>query len=638
MSGAETANPAERSAARGSGPIHSNPRIPDMKPDPFSETFRNRSLGGTAVFLALACFGGLCATTEAAYITRQLTATAGKSEDHIRISGSRAVWQRKFSSDFEIYAYDGSGVLQLTNNGTDDSEPEISGDRVVYLGGPDVMCYDFSTGATTNLSNDAGWQRDPRIDGNWVYWFEWDAAESNVELVRLDLATGTRTNISDNAVKNDHNSQSNFNILGDRAVWIAWNGASSQIHFNDGAATRILGADPGTTYFKPCVTSTHVVWLESSALGNFIAVHDGSVTTRIDVTIESSVEDLRAGASGICLTRSNPGTVAGSTQLDTFLFDPATLAITTVADGPTHEQYPEMGDGVVVWAQDAASGTDAYIMVRDLATGATEEVSEAVWHDGFPEVSGRNVLWSGYDFGRSGEVEVFIAYWLGAGAMLSGVDLSGEDLSGLLFTGADLRGAVLTGATLDSGALAGATIDAATLFPDGADFTATTYDLSGIALPSAFADWMAGRGLAGAGGLADSDGDGSSNLLEFALGGDAAAPGVLPVMRAIAGDGDSDGQDEFQLLLAVRRGAEFGAAGSGALGADIDGIRYRVEGTANLTDYFEDLVFVGRADTAPTGSGLPDLGGTGWEYARFRFSSPPSSGRGFMRVEVTEQP
>jgi len=132
---------------------------------------------------ALALFAGFCAPTEAAYLTRQLTSSTDKVEDHIRISGSRAVWQRKFSTNYEIYAYDGSSVLQLTNNGTDDSEPEISGNRLVYLNGTDVVAYHFDTGATTNLSNDAGWKGDPRIDGDWVYWFEWDAVESNRELV-----------------------------------------------------------------------------------------------------------------------------------------------------------------------------------------------------------------------------------------------------------------------------------------------------------------------------------------------------------------------------------------------------------------------------------------------------------------------
>ena len=78
--------------------------------------------------------------------------------------------------------------------------------------------------------------------------------------------------------------------------------------------------------------------------------------------------------------------------------------------------------------------------------------------------------------------------------------------------------------------------------------------------------------------------------------------------------------------------------GSGALGADIDGVRYRIEGAGNLTDFHEDMVFIGRSDTPPAGTALADLTGTDWEYLRFGFSSPPASGSGFIRVAISEVP
>ena len=572
---------------------------------------------------------------EGGYLTRQLTTTAGKVEDHIRISGSRAVWQRKFGSDYEIYAYDGANVLQLTNNGTDDTNPEISGDRVVYLDATDVLCYDFATGTTSNLSNDAGWQQDPRIDGDWVYWFEWDAVDLNKELIRMNLSTGNRTNISDNTRNNQWNSESNFSIAANRAAWIALNGSSSEILFNDGSTTVTLGNDPAKTYSEARVTESLVLWHESSTAGNYIAVYDGSTTSRVDVTANPT-GNLAVGPSGICLTRSFAGATEGSTQLDLFVLDPSTLAITTLASSPNHEDYPGVGDGVVAWVEGPAPGlNDTQIKAHDLLADTTETVSVAGWVNEYTRISGRNIVWRGYDFDISGEIEVFIAYWLGEGAVLTGLDLAGEDLSGHLFTGADLRGADLSGAVHDAGALAGAWIDADTLFPDGGDFTTTTHDLTGIELPSAFRDWMAGLGLADADGLEDSDGDGQANLLEFALGGDAADAAVLPVVRGGVEGSAADGISEFQYLFAARRGAVFGAVGSGALGADIDGIGYRVEGSGNLADYWEDLNFIGHSDTAPAGSGLPDLSGTAWEYVRFRFASPPSSGKGFMRVVVT---
>lgn len=607
-----------------------------MKTCPSASRVPSRPVPRRAAILGLAllCSGALPA--HATYLTRQVTTSAGKVEDHLRISGSRLVWQRRFSTDFEIYAYNGSTVLQLTNNGTDDSEPEISGDRLVYFNGTDVLCYDFSTAATSNLSNDAGWQRDPRIDGDHVFWFEWDAAEANVELIRYDLETGTRTNISNNTLKNDHNSDSNLRIHGNRAAWIGSTGSASAVLYHDGSSTVTLGNTAGTTYYKPRITATHVVWLESTSLGVSLACYDGSSTSRIDVTADP-VEEIQTGPEGIFVTWRNPSATGGN-QLDIYQFDPDTLTLSVFEENNVgHDQYLAVGDGMVAWSHDISdTGTDdAYIKVRDLATGTTVDVSEALWVDEWTVASGRNVAWKGYDFSRSGELEVFVAYWLGSGAMLAGVDLSGEDLSGLVFSGADLRGADLTGVTLDAGALAGALIDAGTVFPDGEDYTTTTFDLSGITLPSALGTWLASLGLESAGADDDSDDDGSSNLMEFALGGDAAEGSSQPVSRPILA---SAAAADFQYLIAARRGASFGAVGSGALGADIDGVRYRIEGAGNLTDFHEDMVFIGRSDTPPAGTALADLTGTDWEYLRFGFSSPPASGSGFIRVAISEVP
>ncbi len=583
----------------------------------------------------LALLLGCPLPADAAYLTRQLTTSVGKSEDHLRISGSRAVWHRRFSTDYEIFAYNGSAVVMLTNNGTDDADPEISGDRVVYNDGTDIRCYHFSTGLTTNLSNDAGWQRDPRIDGDHVFWFEWDAAEANVELVRYDISTGNRTNISNNTLKNDFGSESNLSILGNRAAWIGSSGSASAVLYHNGRTTITLGNTAGTTYYRPRVTATHVVWMEATSLGLSLAVYDGSSTSRIDVTADP-VEDIQAGPGGIFLNVARVGTSPGTSQLDLCMLDPETLLITDVSNSNlVHEQYATVGEEVVVWAEDIVSSTDAKIMIRDLATGTTEEIGEPVWHDEFPRVSGRNVIWRGYDFGASNEVEAFIGYWLGAGAMLAGVDLSGEDLSGLVFTGADLRGADLTGATLDAGALVGAIIDAETLFPDGQNYTTTSFDLTGITLPSALSAWLTTLGLESAAADDDSDGDGFSNLMEFALGGNASSGGSLPISQALP---NPAAPADFQYLIAARRGASFGAVGSGALGADIDGVRYRIEGAGNLGDFTEDMAFIGRSDTPPAGSTLADLTGTDWEYLRFGFSSPPASGSGFIRVVITPSP
>jgi hypothetical protein len=68
----------------------------------------------------------------------------------------------------------------------------------------------------------------------------------------------------------------------------------------------------------------------------------------------------------------------------------------------------------------------------------------------------------------------------------------------------------------------------------------------------------------------------------------------------------------------------------------IDGVVYRVEGSLAMTDPWDGVISEqGASDTAPSGSGLPDLTGTGWRYHTFSAFNG-LQGRGFVRVRVAK--
>jgi sialate O-acetylesterase len=157
----------------------------------------------------------------------------------------------------------------------------------------------------------------------------------------------------------------------------------------------------------------------------------------------------------------------------------------------------------------------------------------------------------------------------------------------------------------------------------------------------AFASWQASHfapeeiaaGLAA--DAADPDGDGRSNLAEFAFDGDprnAASLGLL-----VSGPGAGDAGPELTLTCAVRRGAVFSANPNHAQGSLlIDGLIYTVEAGTTPTGAWDNAVsHQGGADTAPLGSGLPDLTGTGWQYHSFALSKG-LAGSGFLRAGVTK--
>jgi carbonic anhydrase/acetyltransferase-like protein (isoleucine patch superfamily) len=136
-----------------------------------------------------------------------------------------------------------------------------------------------------------------------------------------------------------------------------------------------------------------------------------------------------------------------------------------------------------------------------------------------------------------------------------------------------------------------------------------------------------------AGPAADPDNDGSINLAEFAFGSEPLDPGSRPVLH-VATAGSGEGPPSFMLVVPARRGADF-AQTDGRLSSDpIDGILYTIEATASLGSAWDAAVqHLGRSDTPPAGSGLPDLGGTDWEYHRFSaFDGLPAAG--FLRAAV----
>lgn len=136
----------------------------------------------------------------------------------------------------------------------------------------------------------------------------------------------------------------------------------------------------------------------------------------------------------------------------------------------------------------------------------------------------------------------------------------------------------------------------------------------------------------------DPDGDGKTNLQEFAFRGDprdGSDQGLL-ITRLLDGS-DGDSALEFTVTCAVRRGAVFSAnAGNAQVSLPVDGVVYTIEGDSTLQGSWNTVVtHQGASESAPPGSGLPDLAGTGWQYHTFS-SFNGLGGRGFLRAGIVK--
>lgn len=135
----------------------------------------------------------------------------------------------------------------------------------------------------------------------------------------------------------------------------------------------------------------------------------------------------------------------------------------------------------------------------------------------------------------------------------------------------------------------------------------------------------------------DFDGDGVSNLLEFALNGDPTDGSNNGLTAKLIQDATAPAGDQLTLIIAARRGASFAAGVNGVSTATIDGVVYTVQGSLDLVFPAEDVTHVGASDTAPAAAGLPSLVGEDWEYHTFSLdSSEGLGGTGFLRLAVEE--
>lgn len=158
----------------------------------------------------------------------------------------------------------------------------------------------------------------------------------------------------------------------------------------------------------------------------------------------------------------------------------------------------------------------------------------------------------------------------------------------------------------------------------GADFTILPPP------PTPYGSWAAAKGLTS--GLddapgADPDGDGLANLGEFALAGEPLAAGaarLYPSLQAIGG------RKALVLTIPARTGAVFSGAGE-RVSAPVDGLVYRVQGSADLAGWAQAVEEVRGATAEAARAGLPELE-AGWAYRSF--APAADFPRVFLRARV----
>ncbi len=133
------------------------------------------------------------------------------------------------------------------------------------------------------------------------------------------------------------------------------------------------------------------------------------------------------------------------------------------------------------------------------------------------------------------------------------------------------------------------------------------------------------------GQAADPDGDGQSNILEYALGGDPSTGGSNARIFSIVADGSADADTDKELLMTIAVLQGTPTFTGSPLSATMNGVTYVIEGSTTLNGFPLDATPV-NVVAPPTPNATPPAN---YEYRTFSLNgSNGTPGKGFMRVRV----
>ncbi len=192
--------------------------------------------------------------------------------ENFDIAGKKVVWSESVSGNSEIFMYDGSTTIQLTDNSYDDSLPRIHDDRIVWLGNNEIFLYENSS--TIQLTFDGLDKNGPEVGKNFIAWSALNSSSfadvfiyDGSTTVQLDNAYGVTTinfSISDNGIIWDGYEEVWDNSSVAPGVPPPFPSVLSNIYFSDGKNIYRLTNNVrygGNFDGRPIISGNNIAWL-----------------------------------------------------------------------------------------------------------------------------------------------------------------------------------------------------------------------------------------------------------------------------------------------------------------------------------------------------------------------------------------
>ena len=173
-----------------------------------------------------------------------------------RIHNDQIVWCDSDGNDLEIYLYDGTQVVQITNNEYNDYLPEIHNGMVTWVGhdgGTDTEIFLYDGSSIIQLSNNEYFDSEPQIHNGMVTWVGHDGHDS--EIFFYDGVTMTQ--LSNNGYT-DYQPQIHDGLV----VWDGFDENDREIYLYDG--TQVVQITNNDVFDQqPSIHNGKIVWIRN---------------------------------------------------------------------------------------------------------------------------------------------------------------------------------------------------------------------------------------------------------------------------------------------------------------------------------------------------------------------------------------
>ena len=277
-----------------------------------------------------------------------------------------------------------------------DGSLQVQGDKVVWVsdqdGDRDIYAYDLATGTTTNVSDNAADDQLPYVYGNSIVWRSNESG--NYEIWHYDCLTQIKRQVSQNTTDVDQTPA----VFGNYVVWRSNQDGDNEIYLYNliSQAEINISNDNATGAGSPAIFGDWVVW-ESTDEGPDVDVFLYSISTQSKQNLSNSPGD----ESGLRLQGDKAiwAVTNGGFTYDIFVYDLSTSTLIPVAAGQgLNPSDLDVNGNYAVWA--ASDGGDDEVFAFSLPAGPTLALSNNNDADNRPALHADQVVWEAFEGGE----------------------------------------------------------------------------------------------------------------------------------------------------------------------------------------------------------------------------------------------